>query len=210
MLLPVEQILDGLMLGDGTLEPYKATSARLAVRRQVKHEEYNRWILSVTKENLVWSAPKYHHSQTLLDGRVVQGRQHCIRTQRMRGLAVWRQRWYPSGVKIVPRDLLLTPLTMAVWLMDDGALGFSKQRSGGKVCPKITFHTNGFEREDVEFLCGLLKRDYDVKSSISKRGEIEIGGRIQVPKIVNAVKPFVEQVSCMMYKIDLRRMTPME
>lgn len=74
----------------------------------------------------------------------------------------------------------------------------------------ISFHTNGFERADVEFLCGLLKRDYDVKSSISKRNEINVGSRIQVPKIVNAVKPFVEQVSCMMYKIDLRRMTPME
>jgi hypothetical protein len=30
------------------------------------------------------------------------------------------QRWYPNGKKIVPQDVALTPLSLAIWFADDG------------------------------------------------------------------------------------------
>ncbi|HID28929.1 MAG TPA: hypothetical protein EYP19_02865, partial [Desulfobacterales bacterium] len=58
-----------------------------------------------------------------------------------------KERWYPHGKKRVPRDLVLSDLTLAVWYLDDG--GLSDKHA--------VFATNAFEKEDVEWLSGLLR-----------------------------------------------------
>lgn len=195
------------MLGDGTLEPYKQISARLQVRRQIAHEQYNLWLMQQMPA-LRWATPKPHFSSSMIDGRRVEGWQHQIRTGRMRELQPWRARWYPDGKKRVPRDLCLTPQVLAVWLMDDGGISFSKQVRGGTVAPKIDLFTCGFPAKDVEFLRRLLFQQHGILASVQARNVISIGSRIQVPKLTSLVDPFVQQVPCMGYKIDLSRMTP--
>jgi len=54
--------------------------------------------------------------------------------------------WYPYGVKIVPRNISLTPTTCLVWLMDDGCASSDR----------ITFSTHTFVKEDVDYLIHLL------------------------------------------------------
>jgi hypothetical protein len=63
----------------------------------------------------------------------------------------WREKWYPDGIKRVPNDLVLTPLTLAVWFADDG--------ENNKNSRYAKLHTNGFTVEEVEFLIDLLKKD---------------------------------------------------
>ncbi|MFQ6057835.1 MAG: hypothetical protein ACE5MB_03005 [Anaerolineae bacterium] len=58
-----------------------------------------------------------------------------------------KERWYPHGKKRVPRDLVLSDLTLAVWYLDDG--GLSDKHA--------VFATNAFEKDDVEWLSGLLR-----------------------------------------------------
>lgn len=58
-----------------------------------------------------------------------------------------RQKWYPKGKKIVPRDIELTPITCQQWYIGDGSL--SHQRNYNSY---IALCTEGFPISDVEFL----------------------------------------------------------
>ncbi|KKU60914.1 MAG: hypothetical protein UX85_C0006G0048, partial [Candidatus Beckwithbacteria bacterium GW2011_GWB1_47_15] len=67
----------------------------------------------------------------------------------------WRKerlRWYPNGKKIVPHDIKLTPMTLAVWYMDDGTL----QKYKGAPA-SIRFCTNGFDRSSIDILMTKLQ-----------------------------------------------------
>lgn len=54
-----------------------------------------------------------------------------------------RQRWYKDNKRIIPDDVELTPLTLAVWYMDDGTV---RGGSGVQLC------TDRYSAEDVEKL----------------------------------------------------------
>lgn len=45
-----------------------------------------------------------------------------------------RNRWYPNGVKIIPKDLVLTSNTMKYWFIDDGTSSKRKGTMGLAVC----------------------------------------------------------------------------
>jgi len=59
--------------------------------------------------------------------------------------------WYPSGNKVVPRNLTLTPATITEWFIGDGCL---ECRKHGR--PRIGIATHGFLARDVDFLVSLL------------------------------------------------------
>lgn len=59
-----------------------------------------------------------------------------------------REKWYPEGRKIVPRDLVLDPLSLAIWFFDDGS-----NHEAERACRLATY---SFQREDCEFLVSLL------------------------------------------------------
>lgn len=73
-----------------------------------------------------------------------------------------RKKWYPNNVKIVPNDLILTPLMLAIWFQDDG--------SSTKY--QVYFCTNSFSKEDCMFLVSKLE-DLNIKSRVltTKRNE---------------------------------------
>ena len=46
-------------------------------------------------------------------------------TRNLPDLTVIHDRFYPKGIKIIPRYLNLTPLSLAVWFMDDGSKSYN-------------------------------------------------------------------------------------
>jgi ubiquinol-cytochrome c reductase cytochrome b subunit len=102
--------------------------------------------------------------------------------------------WYVNGVKKIPRSLkyYLTPLALAIWIMDDG----------GKVGSGLKLLTNCFDLNDLEFLISLLKDKYDLHSSIQSAGVdnqyfIYIWAE-SMPKLVEIVRPYI--IPSMKYK----------
>jgi hypothetical protein len=102
--------------------------------------------------------------------------------------------------KIVPKDIKLTPLSLCIWYMDDGFCG-SKDAN-------ITLCTNGFTKEEVEFLIERLKIDLDINSKIKKRRragkeqyQIFIG-RKEYFKFMEIIRPHIEW-ECFKYKTDI-------
>jgi hypothetical protein len=76
------------------------------------------------------------------------------------------QRWYPLGVKCVPRDLKLTPLMMLMWYV--GEASTRKYH--------ISLATHSFCKEDIDFLIIRLREEIGVEATpypnISKSGEV--------------------------------------
>lgn len=71
-----------------------------------------------------------------------------------------RRQWYNYSTKIIPDDLILNPLRIAIWYFDDGS-NSEKQRHA-VLC------TQSFSMEEAAFLCGKLS-DFDMRPSITKR-----------------------------------------
>ena len=98
--------------------------------------------------------------------------------------AIWisqqRERWYTPDGKFVPKDLELTPLLAAVWYMDDGHLQVK-----GTSC-HIILATNGFSKEDVEFLSVKLAA-WEIENVITTQNTICLNTK--------AAKRFLERIS---------------
>jgi len=72
--------------------------------------------------------------------------------------------WYVNKVKIVPSTIkdYLTPLALAIWIMDDGA----KVSKGIKLC------TNSFTYSDCLLLVQVLYENFGLKASVISAGKI--------------------------------------
>lgn len=114
------------------------------------------------------------------------------------------QQWYVPRTdhhffkrrKIVPVDIVLTPLTTCIWYMDDGC-NCSKDAN-------ITMSTNGFSKDEVEFLIERLRIDLNIASNLTKDGNNQPRiyiGRKSYFNFIDTIKPHV-QWNCFKYKID--------
>lgn len=204
-----KELIDALIIGDGTLDYYKNISARLQIRHKLAHKDYCTWIIQKTESFLQWSTPVELDVSGIIEGRKISGKQISIRTKCMKPLYKYRERWYPFGKKVIPKDFILTPISLAILYMDDGTLGIGKD-SQNYIQRNIQLNTQSFSYEDNYRLLEMVK-GFDIKCSIqelSRRKDnfiIAISGTKQVTAFINVVKKIVEEVNCMKYKIDLNR-----
>ena len=61
----------------------------------------------------------------------------------------YRNRFYPTGVKIIPKDIQISFETLLFWYIGDGHM--SSQES-------ILLHTNCFSLDDINYLCSKLEK----------------------------------------------------
>lgn len=106
----------------------------------------------------------------------------------------WRKRFYPNGKKIFPIDLLeISPLSLAVWFMDDGYLVDNR---------RLMFSTDGFDKGSRERICRLFQSHFGVKTTVMGSGKLLIGTR-QTRKIMPLIKQYI--IPSMLYKIPRPR-----
>ena len=63
--------------------------------------------------------------------------------------------------KVIPNNIeeLLTPLALAIWIMDDGTFK----------SPGVRIATNCFTKQEVELLVKALEKKFNIKSSLKKK-----------------------------------------
>lgn len=73
-----------------------------------------------------------------------------------------REVWYKNGKKCVPLciDQYLTPLALAIWIMDDGS----------KVGKGLKFSSNSFTYHDCLILVRILNEKFNLKASVQSAG----------------------------------------
>ena len=154
-----KQILDGSLLGDGCALGTSGFCVQQTQHAQIRLKAVALKDLGV-KLSIVVRAPPRKDKLSINAPKRIWTRE-------------LRRRWYDNtGKKHVPRDLVLTDLLLAVWYMDDGSLHTQK---GTYAQPQksMRFATNGFVREDVEYLSALLK-EQGINCWVGKKRTISV------------------------------------
>lgn len=122
----LQSYVDGLMLSDITIRPDGSFGWNL------KYQEFSEYIANQLK-------PYEAYSKATSDPNIFRGRSYChpdIKKQ--------RQRWYPDGIKIVPKDVKIDITSVLMLYLGDGCLH--------KTRGNITLYTLSFTEEENEFL----------------------------------------------------------
>jgi hypothetical protein len=149
-----QAVLVGTLLGDGSIAKH-GHHHRLFVKHKIAHRALAEWKRDVFGN---FTTMPLHQFDQRLDGKLYPCVQFVTRTDPV--FCEWRQRFYDGRRKIVPAEIssLVTPASIAVWLMDDG----TADRAG------VSFQTHSFELAEVERLATLLRVQFEIESSVMK------------------------------------------
>jgi hypothetical protein len=141
------------MLGDGHLEFNGYRGTRLQVKQAETKKEYVFWLYRHFAH--ITKTPPQQRSDT---------RQWYFGTRFCEDLEVVRRRFYRNGRKVVPsaiEALFDTPVTLAVWFMDDGRLDFREKSH-------YAYHisTDSFTETSVRRLQALLKKRFGIVAKV--------------------------------------------
>lgn len=149
-----KSLIIGTILGDGYLRIVpRRKNAFLEVNHSVNQKDYVDWKYSIL-QSIVKSKPKLRNGNG--NRRAYRFFTRC----RSEITDLFRQ-FYKDGKKIIPINLKINPLGLAVWYMDDGS------RSGGS----IYLNTQQFSIEDQNKLQKLLLNQFGIISNLNKDKE---------------------------------------
>ena len=125
-------------------------------------------------------------------------------------------KFYINGVKTITTDnikLLTHPIGLACFYMDDGTLVIDSAKRKDKsiyIFPRISLYTLSFSKAENIIIKGHLENTFGIKTKLKyrkdgKRTILEINKKVDVINFINIVKPYVSEITCMKYKIDLER-----
>ena len=143
-------ILMGSLLGDGTLRRQGTrTHALFEVNHCLAFKEYVDWKYECFRE-FVLTPPKSRRGNGM---RVA----YRFTTRSLPVFTQYYEKFYVNGRKHIPKDLVLNPLILAVWFMDDG----SKSRSA------LYLNTQQFSLSEQRLLQELLQETFSIESSLN-------------------------------------------
>lgn len=140
-------LIVGTLLGDGSMR-CKA-NALLEVNHSARQREYVDWKYKVLAD-LVATPPQL---------RATNGTRIAYRfvTRSLPALTPYYWTFYATGRKAVP-DVEITPLALAVWLMDDGSRSYRA----------VYFNTQQFDLPDQMRLIRILERQFGLVARLNR------------------------------------------
>lgn len=144
-------IIVGSILGDGYLRIIPGRSdAFLEINHSIKAKDYVDYKFDCLKR-ICESAPKERNTN---EGRVA----YRFFTKQHIELTKFYKSFYVNKRKVIPKNLILTPLSIAIWYMDDG----SRSRDSD-----IYLNTQQFSISDQKKLMTILRK-IGVNSRVNK------------------------------------------
>lgn len=187
-------VLAGSLLGDGTLRLGKrAINVNFKVEHGLKQKEYVFWKYEVFKE-WVTTGPKI--SMRYNEKRLPYSKSWWFRTVRHPEITLFHKKFYPDGIKIIPKDIedFLDPLAFAVWIMDDGSL--NKDR--------IDISTYSFKLKEIWLLQKAIFNRFSLESNYYKdrnKGLRMYFRKNETQKLVRVISKFI--IPNLRYKIPV-------
>lgn len=194
------EIIIGSILGDGGVYVRKGyPRAYYTVKQSSKYSEYVEWLFSELK-NLCPSEIK----------RRKDNGQLYFYSSPSEYLTKAQLLFYKNRIKKVPeniREILKSPLSLAVWFMDDGTLDYRpKDHCAFHLC------TNCFSKEDTQILIDTLNENFGIVASLhytlcrgKRHSRIYIGAKGR-DRFIKLVSPYI--LNCFKYKLPKYRMNP--
>lgn len=193
-----ENIIVGSLLGDGSLALYgRSKNAFYREHGCEKQKKYRQWKCNqLSSLNFKMDECGKLHSPS-----------HPIYTD------LYYKFYTREGIKHISKEnvaLLNHPIGLACLYMDDGSLVIDSSGGLNKkyIFPRISIYTLSFSQEENLLLIDHLKKTFNIPFKLKKRPDgkkciIEINQRNHILDFLDLVKPYVSQIPCMLYKIDL-------
>jgi len=186
-----KQVIIGCLLGDGRLEcRSKENTARLRIHHGYNQEKYLFWKYEIFKNIVSTNPKKIVWKDTKRNINCISWYFHTLTLKELGDIYLL---FYKEGKKVLPKNLynLLTPISLAIWTMDDG--------DNDK--DSIRYNTQSFSYKEQNILKELLKKKYQLESNLNKdrnsyRLRVKKSSKIKLIKLIN---PFI--ISSMKYKI---------
>lgn len=178
-------LIIGSVLGDGYIRIMPGRKdAFLEVNHSLKAKDYVDWKYFVLK-NICNSEPKERETN---EGRIA----YRFFTKQDKEITEIYNLFYQNGKKIIPKELEMNPIVLAVWLMDDGS----------KSNCSIYLNTQQFSMLDQRRLLHKL-REIGLRARLNRDKKYY---RIRflkesIPKLIEIVQPHI--IPSMRYKIEL-------
>jgi hypothetical protein len=187
-----KEILVGMLLGDAHLERQQgALTARLKIEHSLTQKAYVDWKYCEWRD-WVRTPPKTRVRRNRLgttSANVGFTTLSHVEFERFRLV------FYKDRRKVIPEDLRLTPLSVAVWFMDDGSRKSSQ-------CRGLYLNTQSFNHAEVDLLQEVMRRDVGVQTTVRQQRD---GLQIYVPaSSTPTLTAFFarEMLPSMMYKLS--------
>lgn len=171
-------VINGCLLGDGTLSKSGKYYHRLRIEHSLSQSEYVWWKYSLLKRITISSPKEVGSHRSLRFGTVGHP-----------DISTLRNLWYVKGTKRIP-DFEITDLSIAIWFMDDGC----KHRD------TVDFSVHNYKTCDISKLQAALGAR-GIETTINSDGK---GSRLYVkkgsyPAFKRLVKPYI--LKSMAYKL---------
>ena len=176
-----QEVIDGCLLGDGFLRVWDKNSPT-ARPHFAKRNKYYDHVLFVAKElfptrsqEAVRELHEYHDDKPYP--------LFALRSLVSDRLIPFYERWYPKynqQVKVVPKDIELTPKVMLHWFLDDG-YSFRRRKESDVKQVIVAFCSESFSKDDQDLLREKMLYNFGIKSWLHKI-KAGTGYRIEIPQ----------------------------
>lgn len=181
-------VLVGSILGGGCLlgGDIGRVNYRLQIAHAVKQREHLYWKYDIFTE---WTLSPPHY--------VNKNNSWRFRTISHPELTIYQKLFYQQRKKILPeniQDLLVSPVNLAIWFMDDGA----RMKHHG-----IILNTQNFSNKENQILQSVLLKNFGIQTSLHKDKDY-----VRLYIGINYIKKFSEMVNpfilpSMKYKLPI-------
>lgn len=173
-------ILIGCVLGDA----YIAKKGKIRIEQSYRQIEYILWKYQELNSLAYPALPRTIDRTNTKNGQTYQSTFFSLRQY----FRPWRLIFYPSGKKVFPSGLTISPLSLAIWYMDDGCWTGTK----------CVIATEGFDDPSIERIQQTLQSQYEIESVVGKNRKLVIRKQSH-DTFYTLVSP--NMVSSMKYKI---------
>jgi len=189
-------VIIGSILGDAYANKRSGEGVRICYRQSIQHKEYLFWLYTFFyNRGYTSNLQPRQYTRTIQnkEGKLYYG--YEFNTFTFRSFSWIHGIFYNKGRKVIPQNIYeyLTPLALAVWIMDDG----------GRTNYGIRIATNSFKLKEVELLQDVLKSKYNLETTIQKiyiKDQYSIYIKKQsVNNLRNIVGPYIH--FSMLYKL---------
>lgn len=161
-------VLIGTILGDGYIYP----KGKVQIEQSHKQKEYLDWKFQELRSLAYPGEPACVKRFDKRTNEIYISYRFWLRQY----FRPWRELLYPDNTKVFPENLVISPLSLAVWYMDDGSLG-----NGISI-----ISAEGFSDISQRNIQKMFFREYGLRTKVQKKSrKLVIQDRVQFFKLIH-------------------------
>ena len=189
-----EKLIYSMLLGDGWL-----CKKDLRIQHSSAQLDYLKWKRNILKTNNIDSCEIKYKDNNGFPA-------YYFYTKSYSFIKDFQEKYYvPTKTSCILNNLYyLTPLSIAIWYMDDG--GLSQKRRDGKIIANELMLNTGLQKEENQIIIDYFNKIWNISfSQVKNNGCYRLRcGTKEARKFADIVKPYVKQVDSLIYKILIK------